>query len=118
MAVSRQTAVRHYYLLPCCLLLLNLVNCVNAYKAGLIANPYVRTAVVILLVLFGSSLMAFVATPALASLLHWLHRSSRRRAGFVGEIVFVAALGLVMFWLYYRLTVHGAAAIVPGVWRN
>ena len=118
MTFSKSKVVHHYYLLPCCLLLLNLVNSIISYKAGIIADPWLRTAVVMLLVLFGSTLTAFVVTPALASVVRWLHQSSRRNAGQLGEVFFFLALGAVVFWLYYRLSLHGTVAIVPPLWRN
>ncbi len=118
MAISKNKVVHQYYILPCCLLLLNLVNSVIAYKAGVIADPLLRTAAVILLVLFGSSVTAFVVASGLGSMVRWLRTSSRRQAGELGEVVFVVALGVVVFWLYYRLTLHGAAGIVPPTWRN
>ena len=118
MALSKSKVVHHYYLLPCCLLLLNLVNSIISYKAGVIADPWLRTSVVMLLVLFGSTLTAFVVTPALASAVRWLHQSSRRNAGQLGEVFFFLALGAMVFWLYYRLSLHGTVAIVPPLWRN
>ncbi len=118
MTLSKNKVVHQYYILPCCLLLLNLVNSVISYKAGVIANPFLRTAVVMLLVLFGSSVTAFVVSPALGSAVRWLHQSSRRKAGELGEVVFVVALGAAVFWLYYRLSLHGTVAIVPSMWRN
>ena len=118
MTISKNQAVHHYYILPCCLLLLNLVNAVISYKAGLIADPVLRTSAVMLLVLFGSSLTAFVVAPGLAAAVRWLHQSTRRKAGGLGEVLFFLALGVFVFWLYYRLTLHGTAAIVPPAWRN
>lgn len=110
--------VRNYYILPCLLLLLNLVNNVVSYKAELIRDPYVRTAAVIALVLFGGSVTAFLIAPALEKAVRLLHRSSKQGAGNIGEMLFLSALGVLIFWLYYRLTVHGAEAIVPTGWRN
>ncbi len=118
MTLSKNKVVHQYYILPCCLLLLNLVNSIISYKAGVIGNPFLRTSVVMLLVLFGSSMTAFVVAPALASAVRWVHQSSRRRAGELGEVVFFAALGIGVFWLYYRLSLHGTVAIVPAMWRN
>ena len=118
MAITKSKVVRNLYVLPCCLLLLNLVNSIVSYKAGVIADPFLRTAVVILLVLFGSSLTAFVVAPALAAAIRLLHQSSRRGAGELGEILFFVVLGGVVFWLYYRLSFHGVASIVPPAWRN
>jgi hypothetical protein len=118
MAFNNNKVVRNFYILPCCLLLLNLANNIVSYKSGVIANPFLRTTVVMLLVLFGSSLTAFVVAPALASAVRWLHRSSRRNAGELGEMLFFAALGALVFWFYYRVSLHGTAAIVPPMWRN
>jgi hypothetical protein len=118
MAISKNKVVHHYYILPCCLLLLNLVNSIISYKAGVIADPWLRTTVVMLLVLFGSTLTAFVVAPALAGIVRWVHQTSRRKAGELGEVFFFLALGAVVFWLYYRLSLHGTAAIVPPMWRN
>jgi hypothetical protein len=118
MAFKKNKVVRNYYVLPCCLLLLNLANNIVTYKSGVIANPYLRTTVVMLLVLSGSSLTAFVVAPVLTSAVQGLHRSSRRHAGVLGEMLFVAGLGAVVFWLYYRVSLHGAVAIVPPMWRN
>jgi hypothetical protein len=118
MNLSKNKIVHQYYVLPCCLLLLNLVNAVISYKAGVIADPFARTVVVILFVLGGSSVTAFVVAPGLSAAVQALHRSSRRRAGGLGEIAFIAVLGAIVFWMYYRLSLHGTAAIVPPAWRN
>ncbi len=118
MALSRKKVVRNYYILPCCLLLLNLVNGVVSYKAGIIASPFLRTLVVMLLVLFGSSVTAFVVAPGIAALVRWAQQSSRRQAGELGEGIFILVLGVLVFWLYYRVSLHGTVAIVPSMWRN
>ena len=118
MAFNNNKVVRNYYILPCCLLLLNLANNIVSYKSGVIANPFLRTTVVMLLVLFGSSLTAFVVAPALAAAVRSVHRSSRRNAGKLGEGLFFAALGALVFWLYFRVSLHGTVAIVPPMWRN
>ena len=118
MAFNNHKVVRNYYILPCCLLLLNLANNIVSYKSGVIPNPFLRTTAVMLLVLFGSSLTAFVVAPALAAAVRWVHRSSRRNAGELGEVFFFAALGALVFWLYYRVSLHGTVAIVPPMWRN
>lgn len=118
MAITKNKVVQNYYVLPCCLLLLNLVNSLVSYKSGIVADPFLRTTVVILLVLFGSSVTAFVVAPALTAVVRLLHRSSRRGAGELGEVLFFLVLGGVVFWLYYRMSLHGTASIVPRGWRN
>jgi hypothetical protein len=118
MTINKNKVVQNYYVLPCCLLLLNLVNSVVSYKSGIIDDPYLRTGAVILLVLFGSSVAAFVVAPALTALVRVLHQSSRRGAGALGEILFFLALGGLVFWLYYRMSLYGTASILPPDWRN
>jgi hypothetical protein len=110
--------VRVYYVLPCCLLLLNLVNATIGYQAGRFEDPWVRTLVVMGLVLFGSSLVAFVVAPGLEFFIRWLHRVSRAQAGGLGEALFLIALGAGVFWLYYQLVNHGIESLLPLDWRH
>ena len=116
--MNKNAVLKNYYVLPCCLLLLNLVNNIVAYKAGVIDEPLLRTAAVIFLVLAGSSLVAFVLAPTVVRIVHSLHAGSRRGAGELGEVFFLVLLGGVVFWLYYRMTIHGVASILPPDWRN
>ena len=55
--------LERYYVLPCCLLLLNLCNEIIAYKARLIDDGLLRTLFIMGLVLFGASIMAFAVAP-------------------------------------------------------
>jgi hypothetical protein len=100
------------------LLLLNLVNNIVSYKSGIIDDPFLRTGAVILLVLFGSTVTAFVVAPALTGVVRLLHQSSRKGAGELGEILFFLVLGGAVFWLYYRMTIYGTGSILPLDWRN
>lgn len=109
--------VRTYYVLPCCLLLLNLVNNVISYKTEMIQDPYLRVAVIMALVLFGGSLVAFLVAPGLEKLVRTLHRSSKA-GGYIGEIVFLTMLGVAVFWLYYASYIHGPQSILPPGWEN
>jgi hypothetical protein len=110
--------VRNYYILPCCLLLLNLANSLIGYKAELIADPYARTAAVIFLVICGASIVTIVLAPAMTHAVKGLHRSSRRGGGRLGEILFLIILGVGVAWCYFQLTNHGPAALLPADWRN
>ena len=116
--MKNHTVLKNYYVLPCCLLLLNLINNIVAYKSEQIGEPFLRTTAVILLVLVGSAFVAFVFAPMIVSIVQSLHRGSRRGAGELGEIFFLLLLGAAVFWLYYRTTVYGIASILPEVWRN
>jgi hypothetical protein len=116
--VKKANAVRSYYVLPCCLLLLNLCNNLFSYKTEVIHDPFLRVAVVILLVLFGGSVVAFAIAPGLEALVRTLHRGSRNEAGILGEIAFLTVLGVLVFWLYYRFYILGPESLLPRDWWN
>ena len=112
------SVVKNYYVLPCCLLLLNLANSLVNYKAELIDEPLLRTLAVIFLVLAGSSLVAYVLAPAIGLVVNSLLRSGRRNGGQLGETLALLLLGAGVFWGYYQLCNHGPASLLPSVWRN
>jgi hypothetical protein len=99
-------------------LLLNLCNQVASYKARLIDDAFLRTGAVIGMVLFGGSLIGLVAEPMIGLVVGSLHQGTRARWGQIGEIFFLLALGLLIFWLYYRIDAFGAGSILPPAWRN
>jgi len=116
--VKKTNVVRAYYILPCCLLLLNLVNNLITYKAEMIHDPFLRVVIIILFVLFGGSVVAFAVAPGLEVVVRNLHRGSRNEAGRVGEAVFLLALGAVVFWLYYQMSINGPESVLPRAWWN
>ncbi len=116
--MKASATLERYYVLPCCLLLLNLCNEIIAYKARLIDDGLLRTLFIMAMVLFGSSLVAFAVAPGLIWTLQSLRRTSRSNAGQVGEGLFLAALGVLIFWLYYRNYLMGTEHILPAVWHN
>ena len=110
--------LERFYVLPCCLLLLNLCNEIIAYKARLIDDAMVRTLFIIGLVLFGSSLVALVIAPGVVWAVHALRRTSRSQAGSLGGAAFLVGLGALIFWVYYRNYLLGTQSILPPAWRN
>lgn len=116
--MKKAQAVRNYYVLPCCLLLLNLCNNLISYKAGAIAEPFWRVVIIIALVLVGGTIVAFLVSPAIETVVRGLHKGSRNRAGWVGEVLFLGLLGVFVFWLYYRYYVDGPEALLPREWWN
>jgi hypothetical protein len=113
-----KNAIRNFYVLPCCLLLLNLCNQLVSYKAKLIDDAFLRTAAIMAMVLFGGTLIGAVAEPVIGTFVGSLHHGTRARWGRLGEILFLLGLGVVVFWLYYRVDVYGVGAILPTDWRN
>jgi hypothetical protein len=116
--MKTHAALERYYVLPCCLLLLNLCNAIISYKAQLIHDGILRTLFIMSMVLFGSSLVAFAIAPGLIWIVHSMRRTSRSTGGGVGEGLFLIGLGLLIFWLYYRNYLLGTGFILPTVWRN
>jgi hypothetical protein len=110
--------VRNYYVLPCCLLLLNLCVGLVSYKAQVIDDPFMRTGAIMGMVLFGGSLVGFVVAPAIGVLVGSLLHGSRRGAGRLGEILFLVVLGAAVFWLYYRFYIIGPESVLPAEWHN
>ena len=116
--MKKTAVVRDYYVLPCCLLLLNLCVELVSYKAKMLGYPLLRTAAIMGMVLFGGSLVGFVVAPAIGKLVGVLQRSSRHGAGELGEIFFLLALGAAVFWLYYQVYILGLDSVLPAAWRN
>jgi hypothetical protein len=117
-AAKKEKVVRNYYVLPCCLLLLNLCNSIITYKSGVIHDELLRTLFVMGMILFGSSVVAFVVAPAIEAVVRALRRTSRQGAGDLGEMLFLVSLGVGIFCLYYEATIHGPQALLPAAWRN
>ncbi len=117
-AMKKNSVVRNYFVLPCCLLLLNLCVGLVSYKAKIVADPLERTAVIMAMVLFGSSLVGFLVAPAIETLVGAVHRGSRRSLGGLGEVGFLLVLGILVYWLYYRMYILGPEHLLPTEWRN
>ena len=118
MQMKISATLERYYVLPCCLLLLNLCNEIISYKAKLINDGLLRTFFIMAMVLFGASLVAFAVAPGLIWVVQALRKTSRSAGGGMGEVLFLTGLGALIFWLYYRNYILGTAAILPVDWHN
>jgi hypothetical protein len=116
--MKASAALERHYVLPCCLLLLNLCNEIVSYKARLIHDGFLRTLFIMGMVLFGASLVAFAVAPGIIWLVQLLRRTSRTTAGGPGEVLFLGALGALVFWLYYRNYILGTESLLPAAWHN
>ena len=116
--MKKTNVVRNYYILPCCLLLLNVCNSLVSYKADMIGDPILRVFAIIFFVLVGSSLVAYFVAPAIEGVVRSLYKSSEKSAGGIGQIVFLIFLGIAVFFLYYQLYIHGPASLLPATLRN
>ena len=116
--MKKATLVRDYYVLPCCLLLLNLCVEVVSYKTKMIADPVLRTGAIMGMVLVGGSLVGFVASPLIGRLVGTLQKGSKATGGGLGELLFLLVMGVLIYWLYYEVYIHGAQSILPASWKN
>jgi len=116
--VKKTNVVRTYYILPCCLLLLNVCNSLISYKAGVISDPIFRVFAIIFFVLVGSSLVAYVFAPAIEGVVRSLYKTSEKSAGGLGQILFLGLLGVGVFFVYYQLYIHGVESLLPAMLRN
>ncbi len=114
----KNAALERYYVLPCCLLVLNLCNEIIAYKAKLISDGLLRTLFIMAMVLFGSSVVAFAVSPGVIWMVQSLRRTTRSTAGRLGEAAFLVALGGLIFWLFFRNYTMGTEHILPSLWHN
>ena len=118
LSMKISATLERYYVLPCCLLLLNLCNEIISYKAKLIHDSLLRTLFIMAMVLFGSSLVAFAIAPGLTWTVQSLRKTSRSTGGGIGEALFLVGLGVLIFWLYSRNYLLGTQSILPPIWRN
>ena len=116
--MKNTNVVRNYYVLPCCLLLLNLCVEMVSYKARVLGDPFLRTGAIMAMVLFGGSLVGFVVAPAIGKIVSTMQRGSRQGGGELGEIFFLLLLGVIVFWLYYCVYIIGPESVLPAAWRN
>jgi len=116
--MKKNNVIRNYFVLPCCLLLLNLCVGLVGYKAKMIDDPYLQTGAVMAMVLFGGSLVGFVLAPTIEAMVVSLQRTSRRGLGELGHVAFLLCLGALVFWMYYRMYILGPQYLLPAAWRN
>ena len=116
--MKKNSVIRNYFVLPCCLLLLNLCVGLVGYKAKMIDDPLLQTGTVMAMVLFGGSLVGFVLAPMIEAMVTSLERTSRRGMGALGEVIFLFVLGAIVFWLYYRMYILGPESLLPDAWLN
>jgi len=116
--MKKNNVIRNYFVLPCCLLLLNLCVGLVGYKAKMIDDPFLQTGAVMAMVLFGGSLVGFVLAPTIEAMVVSLQRTSRRGLGELGHVAFLLCLGALVFWMYYRMYILGPQYLLPAAWRN
>jgi len=114
----RYHRIRKWVILPCCLLVFGVVEELLYYKAEMVPDPYLRTALNMFLFVAGVSLIAYVLVPAIERVVGQVHRTMRRSSGFTGEVLIVGLLLMGVYWLWYALFVHGPESLLPVFLHN
>ncbi len=112
---------KNYVILPVCLLLLNAIEEVIIYKAqgspAIAKNAYILTAAIILLFILGFSFVGDMLAPYIKTLFEATHKRTHQHSGKIGLMVFYVALGLFIFFLYFRIYTMGPETVLPPSWR-
>ena len=107
--------VRNYYVLPCCLLLLNLCVELVSYKAKQVDDPFVRTGIIMAMVLFGGSVVGFLVAPGIGGVVNSLiGKSPRRRKCWCRDLPLCpgrTGLLAILSGLYFRTRVSPAVRL-------
>jgi hypothetical protein len=111
-------AIRSYYVMPCCLLLLNACVELVGYKARAFDEPFLTVLAIMGMVLFGGSFVAYLVSPAIESVINKAYKGSRKGGGGLGELLFLLVLGGLVFWLYYLIYIVGPESVLPTAWHN
>ncbi|MFW5444562.1 MAG: hypothetical protein ACKE51_09695 [Methylococcaceae bacterium] len=110
----KRGAQRKFIILPACLLVLNVVQVVLEEKLKVIGNPYWRTAAVMFMYLVGFSLVTIVIFPLVERWIDSVYKTSKKKGGFLGDLLPITIIGSVLFFVYYRLVIHGVGGLLPG----
>ena len=110
-------SLKKFIIFPCCLLIFGALEEVVDYKSAFIRNDYLRVGALMAFYAFGIALLAFVFTPMLERVVLRLHAASRIGAGRLGEYLFVAALLVATYYLWFKIVVLGPQSILPPSWR-
>lgn len=109
--------VRKYLVFPITYLILELFEELIYYKAQLIGDVHGRTAVVMVSLVFGISLLAFVLVPFFEGGLESL-RKSHRRHGAMAMLTITVLLIAGLYFVYYIKMRSGMEGILPPFMLN
>ena len=109
--------IKKYFILPTCLLILNAIEEVGVYKSAVVTNPYLRTAVVLVMFIAGTALVSFVLAPVIEKMIARMYFSGRKHAGYLGEFFIVFSVILGLYVIYFLLYIRGPEYLLPPSWR-
>lgn len=106
---------KKYIVLPISLAIFNIGQEIAVYKCQAIKNPYIESAVLLLLSLFGFVFVGFFFSPYVVKTIEHLYLSSKKNAGKLGELFILTVILAILFYCYFQIyTVPGGVEnIIP-----
>lgn len=104
---------RNYLIFPITYLILELVEEFIYYKFELIKNLWLRTGIVMVSLLIGISVLAFVLVPFFEGGLDTVHKSHKKHGPLVGFFVTLLILAGLYFIYYYKLRSNSIEGVLP-----
>lgn len=112
---SRTRAVM---ILPLCLLYLNVFQEIVLYKLrSLVHDPYLLTALLLLIFAVGFAVVGKLLAPWLEGLFETGHKASRKTGGGGGVTGFYLAMLAVVYAIYFIVYTRGPQHLLPPEWR-
>ena len=109
----KKRQLRRYFILPGSLLILNAVEDLLIVKLQqLIHDPFLLTAVIMLMFLIGFSVVGFLVAPAVEMVIEKSYAHGKVWTGHLGAWAVLAGLCGGLYWVYYKIYIDGAASLV------
>ena len=105
--------VRKYLIFPITYLILELVEEFVYYKCELIPDPWIRTAVVLITLIIGISLLAFVLVPFFEGGLDTVRKSHKHHGPLADFVVTILIIAALYFIYYIRIRDGSIESIMP-----
>lgn len=109
--------IKKYFVLPVCILVINIVEEILVYKSNFIADDYLRTAFILLLFIVGIAGVSFLVSPLIVKLLSSVYFKGRKHAGYAGELIILAVTLGGLYYLYFLIYIYGPEYLLPSAWR-
>lgn len=108
----KKRLLRNLLVLPLALLLLNIIQDIAIYKLRVIDDPHQRVTIIIVMLLFGFSIVGFFITPLLEGLIERVYHTGKRSIGFIGGFGVLLLVCYATYQLYFQIYIHGVDTIV------
>ncbi len=116
MAGIKKRQLRRYFVLPGSLLVLNALEDLLIVKLQqVVVDPYLLTAIVMLMFLLGFSLVGFFLAPMVEVVIERGYRHGKAWTGVFGGWLVLTALCVGIYWVYYQIYIHGAPSLVRSI---